>query len=66
MRDIAVAVGALIFCAVAPIPANAKTDHSTTKCEQKCHEYSCSGAKNLMYCSNACHKKCISDDSHEK
>ena len=43
MRAIAIMVGALIFCAVAPISAEAKTDRSTSKCEQRCHEYYCSG-----------------------
>ena len=43
MRAIAIMVGALIFCAVAPISATAKTDRSTSKCEQRCHEYYCSG-----------------------
>ena len=60
MRNIAIAVGASIFCAIAPISANAKTDRST--CEQRCHEYYCSGAASLMYCHYACHKKCHSND----
>jgi hypothetical protein len=64
MRGIAIAVGALIVCAVAPISAQAKTDRST--CEQRCHEYYCSGTRNPMYCQNTCHKKCLSDDYHEK
>ena len=56
MRGIAIAVGALIVCAVAPISAQAKTDRST--CEQRCHEYYCSGGGSMMYCHYACHKKC--------
>jgi hypothetical protein len=56
MRSIAISVGACIFCAIAPISAEAKTDHST--CEQRCQEYYCSGAASLMYCHYECHKKC--------
>ena len=58
MRSFTLAVGASIFCAFAPISANAKTDRSTSKCEQRCHDYHCHGGENLMYCHWVCHYKC--------
>ena len=60
MRSISVAVGALFFCSVAPISAEAKTD--LLKCEDRCREYNCSGAASLMYCHYVCHKKCRSNE----
>jgi hypothetical protein len=66
VRAIAITVGTMIACAATPISATAKTDRSTSKCEQRCHEYYCSGGVNPMYCHYACHKKCLSDDHHEK
>jgi hypothetical protein len=66
VRAIAITVATLIVCAVAPISATAKTDRSTSKCEQRCHEYHCFGAANPMYCRYACHQYCLSDDHHEK
>ena len=62
MRSITMAVGALIFCAIAPISANAKTDRSTSKCEERCHEYHCVSDPNPMYCQWACRKKCGAND----
>jgi hypothetical protein len=69
MRSITMAVGVSIFCAIAPISAKAKTDHST--CEQRCQQYYCSRAASLMYCHYACHKRCFSNgpeqmNRHEK
>jgi hypothetical protein len=58
MRSITMVVGALIFCAITPISANAKTDGSTSKCEKRCHEYYCVSNPNPMYCHRACHHKC--------
>ena len=69
MRRITIAVAASIFCAIAPISAKAKTDRSTSKCEQRCHEYYCVSNPNPMYCHLACHHKCQtpqSSNSHEK
>jgi hypothetical protein len=56
VRNITIAVGASILCAIAAISAEAKTDRST--CEQRCQEYYCSGAASLMLCHHECHKKC--------
>jgi hypothetical protein len=56
VRNITIAVGASILCAIAAISAEAKTDHST--CEQRCQQYYCSGGVSLMYCNHVCHKKC--------
>jgi hypothetical protein len=53
----AMAIGALAFCAIAPIYATAKTVNST--CEQRCREYYCHyGASRELYCHYECHKKC--------
>jgi hypothetical protein len=58
-----IAVGALIFCAIAPVSVNAKTDRSTSKCEQRCNEYYiCGSNSNPMYCHWACRKKCHAND----
>jgi hypothetical protein len=65
MRSIALAVGASIFCAIALISANAKTDRSTSKCEQTCHDYRCHGGANLMYCHWACQEKCKWEEQME-
>jgi hypothetical protein len=55
-RSITVAVGALFFCSIAPISAEAKTDLS--KCEDRCRDYdNCAANPNVMYCHYACRKK---------
>ena len=71
MRNITLAIGASIFCAIAPISANAKTDRSTSKCEERCLDYDCpSSNPNPMYCHWVCHHKCSqtspSNNRHEK
>ena len=59
MKGIAIAVGVSIFCAIAPISAEAKTDSSRSKCEQRCIDYLCTaGNPNPMECHWACHHKC--------
>jgi hypothetical protein len=69
VRSTTIAVGALIFWAIAPISANAKTVRSTSKCEERCHEYYCVSNPNPMYCHLACHHKCSqtpqSNNDHE-
>ena len=53
------AVGASIFCTMTLSSANAASDRSV--CEQKCHDYYCSGdAHREFYCRYQCHKKCFS------
>jgi hypothetical protein len=70
VRGTTIAVGALILCTIASNSAKAKTDRST--CEQRCHEYYCSGgAHREFYCRYECHKKCLPNDlskitHHEK
>ena len=57
-------VSALIFCAVAPIYAEAKTDHS--QCEERCRQFNCSGGMNRqLYCSSECHRKCVRQEDRE-
>jgi hypothetical protein len=58
VKSITMLVSALVFYAVAPISADAKTDRSTSKCEQRCHDYHCYGGADLMYCHWACQEKC--------
>jgi len=59
MRSITIAICVSIFCAIAPLSANAKTDRSMSKCEERCLHYYCSpGNPNQMDCHWGCHHKC--------
>jgi hypothetical protein len=62
VRSITIAIGVSILCAIAAISAEAKTDRSTSKCEERCHEYHCVSDPNPMYCHWACRKKCRAND----
>jgi hypothetical protein len=69
VRVITIAISALIFSAIGPVSAKAKTDRSTSNCEKRCHEYNCFANPNQMYCRWACHQKCTQmspDDRDEK
>ena len=65
MRMIAVAVSASVFCAIAPIHTNAKSDRSA--CVQRCREYYCSGGvTRQLYCQAQCARKCQSRKPEQK
>jgi hypothetical protein len=65
MRSTTVVVGALIFCAIAPSSAKAKTDHS--KCEDRCREYYCTGGiSRQFYCDFQCHKRCSKENGESR
>jgi hypothetical protein len=65
VRSLALAVSVSMFCAIALVTANAKTERSTSNCEKRCHEYLCSSHSNPMHCKWACHEKCNWEEDTE-
>jgi hypothetical protein len=64
VKNITRLVSALVFCAVAPIYAEAKTDHS--QCEESCRQSNCSGGMSRrLYCSSECQRKCVREEDRE-
>jgi len=65
MRMAVITIGVSFLCTVPAIAAEAKSDHSVSKCEERCEDYhNCVVNPNPMNCRWSCQKLCTQTRTH--